>query len=392
MEGMLTKLWAGRGQIQVIDMPQNYFLVQFSDEEDYNHALYEGPWMVANHYFITQRWRPFFLNKGKPVEKVAVWIRIPDLPIFFYNLSFLSRVRAELGTMLKVDQLTSIHSRGQFSRICVELNLKRKLVPTITVMGLTLHLEYEGLHMICFNCGRYGHRLENCTDHPVDHGGGHAPHDAGNDTRGQKEAPTQDPALTTPTSVETATDQMIVVGVGEMGNPSSPSLEGANHGAMIVGTADNQEERGAKSEEAVFGSWVMVKRRNFRRGNKGNINDGRDSKGINGSRNIPPRGQHSNAKPGLPRAGPHKNISNGEIHVAGSSPNSKKGPNGPIRILTRPTSSNVGGSFPSGPGSSSDPKPGDASAVSTIDDGSSRDELLIVQPMVMDRIDSGDTP
>lgn len=52
----------------------------------------------------------------------------------------------------------------------------------------------------------------------------------------------------------------------------------------------------------------------------------------------------------------------------------------------------MGGSFPSGPGSSSDPKPGDASAVSTIDDGSSRDELLMVLPMVMDRIDSGDTP
>ena len=33
----------------MIDMDCNYFLVYFAHEEDYKHALFEGPWMVANH-------------------------------------------------------------------------------------------------------------------------------------------------------------------------------------------------------------------------------------------------------------------------------------------------------------------------------------------------------
>lgn len=44
--------------------------------------------------------------------------------------------------------------------MCVEVDLTKKLVPAIKVRGLTLKVEYEGLHLVCFSCGRYGHRQE----------------------------------------------------------------------------------------------------------------------------------------------------------------------------------------------------------------------------------------
>lgn len=61
--------------------------------------------------------------------------------------------------MLKIDELTLIHSRGKFARIYVKLDLQRKLVPAITALGKDFRLEYEGLHLICFRCGRYGHKV-----------------------------------------------------------------------------------------------------------------------------------------------------------------------------------------------------------------------------------------
>ncbi|RYR37171.1 hypothetical protein Ahy_A09g042101 [Arachis hypogaea] len=30
------------------------------DEGDYRHALFEGHWLVADHYLLVQRWRPLF--------------------------------------------------------------------------------------------------------------------------------------------------------------------------------------------------------------------------------------------------------------------------------------------------------------------------------------------
>ena len=120
--------------------------------------------MIAGHYLIVQRWRPFFLTSESAVKKIAAWVRILNLPIELYNHRFLWRIRSAIGTMLKIDRATSIHSRGRFARICVEIDLTRKLVPRISVLGSTLNIEYEGLHLICFQCGKYGHRSDQCSE------------------------------------------------------------------------------------------------------------------------------------------------------------------------------------------------------------------------------------
>ncbi|XP_020230861.1 uncharacterized protein LOC109811509 [Cajanus cajan] len=146
----------------MIDMPKDFFLVQFTEEEDYRHALYDGPWMIADHYILVQQWRPFFTLTANKTKKVAAWIRIPGLPIELYNDRFLWRVGNKLGTMLKIDKLTSIHSRSKFTRICIKVNLNRRLVSMINVLGHIIKLEYEGLHSVYFNCGKYGHRQDQC--------------------------------------------------------------------------------------------------------------------------------------------------------------------------------------------------------------------------------------
>ncbi|KAL4293451.1 hypothetical protein AHAS_Ahas18G0129400 [Arachis hypogaea] len=84
--------------------------------------------MIARHYLIVQSWRPFFTTSENSVKKIVVWIRIPDLSIELYNKKFLWRVGPAIGTMVKIDRATSIHSRERFSRICVEIDMSKKLV------------------------------------------------------------------------------------------------------------------------------------------------------------------------------------------------------------------------------------------------------------------------
>ncbi|XP_029149625.1 uncharacterized protein [Arachis hypogaea] len=120
--------------------------------------------MIAGHYLIVQRWRPFFLTTENHVRKIAAWIRIPNLPIKLYNHHFLWRVGSTIRHMLKIDRATSIHSRGKFARICVKIDLSKKLVPRISILGSTLNIEYEGLHLIYFSCEKYGYKVEQCSE------------------------------------------------------------------------------------------------------------------------------------------------------------------------------------------------------------------------------------
>nr|XP_025681240.1 uncharacterized protein LOC112782832 [Arachis hypogaea] len=98
------------------------------------------------------------------VQKLATWVRIPNLPTEPYNKHFLWKVGMSLGVMLRVDELISIHSRRKFARICVKIDLRRKLVPSFTALGKDFKLEYEGLHQICFSCGRHGHKMDGCVE------------------------------------------------------------------------------------------------------------------------------------------------------------------------------------------------------------------------------------
>lgn len=144
-------------------MHAGFYQVVFTDKEDYNFVLYEGPWMVVYHYRITQHWRPFLMHK-EVTKKVVVWIHIQRLPIELYNDIFLKRVGMVLGNFLKIDRLNHMHSRGKFMHIFIELDLGKPLLTHIVVKGFLLNLEYEGLHLICFNCSHLGHKKDGCSE------------------------------------------------------------------------------------------------------------------------------------------------------------------------------------------------------------------------------------
>lgn len=68
-----------------------------------------------------------------------------------------------VGKVTKIDRHTKESLRGRFARVSVEIDLQSKLVPLIWVNDTLQKVEYEGLHMICFSCGAYGHRVETCS-------------------------------------------------------------------------------------------------------------------------------------------------------------------------------------------------------------------------------------
>ncbi|KAI9083745.1 hypothetical protein K1719_034334 [Acacia pycnantha] len=68
-----------------------------------------------------------------------------------------------VGKMIKVDRFTSVYDKGGFARICVEIDLKNPLLPTCTIFSEERPIIYEGLHQVCFVCGKYGHKKESCS-------------------------------------------------------------------------------------------------------------------------------------------------------------------------------------------------------------------------------------
>lgn len=150
-----------------------FYMVKFDEAEDRTKVISGGPWMVFDHYLSIRLWTPEFNAKQAFIDKTLVWVRVPSLNVLFYDESFLTTLASAIGQPVKVDLYTLRVARGRFARVCVEIDLNKPVVGRVGINGQWFKVEYEGVHIICANCGCYGHVLKDCpvkpkeTSHPV---------------------------------------------------------------------------------------------------------------------------------------------------------------------------------------------------------------------------------
>ncbi|VVA23699.1 PREDICTED: reverse mRNAase [Prunus dulcis] len=134
LRSRLLQRWALKGPMSLIDLENNYFIVKFLYEEDMRYVLTGGPWQIAGQYIVAQKWKPGFNAKEEKITHMTAW----------------------------VDDHTLSQARGKFARICVELDLAKPLTPFIEIEGRTYGVVYEGINLVCFECGCFGHGRDSC--------------------------------------------------------------------------------------------------------------------------------------------------------------------------------------------------------------------------------------
>ncbi|KAI9084807.1 hypothetical protein K1719_033213 [Acacia pycnantha] len=149
----LQNIWKPTGQIKLIDLDEDCFLVRFQDNMDYQNALLIGPWMIFGHYLTVQPWTPSFKPHDHVINQVIGWIRLPKLPARYYHKSVIRSIGNVFGEIIRVNYNTDSGDRGKFARIVVCLDLTKPHIFKILVDDELIFMEYEGFPTICFNCG-----------------------------------------------------------------------------------------------------------------------------------------------------------------------------------------------------------------------------------------------
>ncbi|XP_061355743.1 uncharacterized protein LOC133300236 [Gastrolobium bilobum] len=162
MKKQLENTWAREGQIFVTDLENEYFLVRFENKKDMEFAFTAGSWVIFDHCLAIRSWEPDFQPFQATINRVMAWIRLPEFPIEYVNTELVKSISNWLGKFVKIDAATTLLARGRFARLCVELDLMKSLQGEYKVEGKVNMVEYEGLHLICYGYGKYGHRMETC--------------------------------------------------------------------------------------------------------------------------------------------------------------------------------------------------------------------------------------
>ncbi|MCH79492.1 hypothetical protein A2U01_0000242 [Trifolium medium] len=164
LETRLKQMWVRRGIIQIVDLSHDFYLVTFTSWEDQCRAMMEGPWLIYDHYLVVRPWSPNFNPATAVTTSTAVWVRFSGLPIEYYDARILHFIGNRIGKTVKVDKNTLLQERGKYARLCVEVDLSKPLLAMFTLKERQYKVEYEGLHLLCLNCGRFGHYVEGCPE------------------------------------------------------------------------------------------------------------------------------------------------------------------------------------------------------------------------------------
>lgn len=155
-------MWQLTEEVSPIDVGHGYYAVRFWNKADYLRVLTGGPWMVMGHYLTVQKWKPGFNAAKAQVGTTMVWIRFPHILMELYGSSVVERMGNLIGKAVRIDPHTKESIRGRYARVHVEIDLHQPLIPYVWVEDRLQVVEYEGLDLICFSCGGYGHRMEGC--------------------------------------------------------------------------------------------------------------------------------------------------------------------------------------------------------------------------------------
>lgn len=142
LEQRTKDLWKLEWGCELIDLEKGFYVARFYSEADYNRVLEEGPWIIMGHYLTVMKWKPNFRPSLVKITSNLVWIRLPKVPLEFFNDTSLRRVGNSFGRVVKIDQTTVGSARGRFARIFVELDLSTPLIPMVNFVGIPTTVEY----------------------------------------------------------------------------------------------------------------------------------------------------------------------------------------------------------------------------------------------------------
>ncbi|GAV60254.1 LOW QUALITY PROTEIN: DUF4283 domain-containing protein, partial [Cephalotus follicularis] len=128
MSDVVRRLWQPAGDFELLKLRHGYchtpyLLAKFDDVHDCSRVLTGGSWLIFGHCPLVQPWKPNFKPASVVLSSIAVWVRLHELPLEFYDEYLLFSIRSLVGKPLHLDKFTALATRTKYARLCVEMEL-----------------------------------------------------------------------------------------------------------------------------------------------------------------------------------------------------------------------------------------------------------------------------
>jgi hypothetical protein len=170
LEKTMERAWGLHRPAQFRDIGDNRFVVRFSSEGDWNHALYNGPWQFDFNAVLLKNYAGSVRPSDMVFNTMEVWVRVLDLPMDMMNRVYGKLIGNWIGRFISVDVDKDGIAWGKDLRIRVEVRVDQPLARGVKlrendeeVEGTWFDVKYERIPHFCFDCGCLVHPENGCS-------------------------------------------------------------------------------------------------------------------------------------------------------------------------------------------------------------------------------------
>ncbi|KAL9664467.1 hypothetical protein QQ045_019868 [Rhodiola kirilowii] len=165
-QSMLSN-WRIEGRITIANNWDDRHVVVILDSEKDVHSALTCPWRKVGHtMFRLFRWTADYGPK-KESTNVTKWIRLPGLPLEFFDRQAIRSVVSSFACFLDIHSRTKEMASLSYARACVELDVTKEVPSKLWVnlpgdRGFFQDVIIEGNMAYCNRCKLHGHDVSTC--------------------------------------------------------------------------------------------------------------------------------------------------------------------------------------------------------------------------------------
>ncbi|KAI0529238.1 hypothetical protein KFK09_001785 [Dendrobium nobile] len=152
------------GKFHLTMLGMGWVLCSIYEPEHMEAVMTNGPWFVNGKIIGMDKWSQNFSTNSLKGLMAPIWIRLPNLPLHFWDNINVCRITSMVGKPYLIDENMFQWGRREFGRVCVRIQLDNKLPLGVWVEGKAgrfyQRIENERVPNFCFKCGLIGHNIE----------------------------------------------------------------------------------------------------------------------------------------------------------------------------------------------------------------------------------------
>ncbi|KAH7840296.1 hypothetical protein Vadar_015268 [Vaccinium darrowii] len=167
MQLFVNELWHTSQPVLVVARHLNSFVFRFYSEEDLEHAISRGPWLIRGGLLVLD-YRHFYDHlKMIRVRRFHLWVQLHKLPFE----AFTREAGGIMGLALRGDVTVDVDDvfprQFRYLRVCVSITPDSMLVQGffLDIPGgepRRIECRYKRVSKVCRACGRIGHTYPQC--------------------------------------------------------------------------------------------------------------------------------------------------------------------------------------------------------------------------------------